>query len=232
MKSNSGDELEGGVRKIYPCPPRIYRSYKVLRILTSLDNTARCTASTESSRLGSRDLHLFQYIGNRRNCAAHTLIAEMSHAADPEGFQRGQFARVQDETLALDRIVKRLEVVVGMLGGMHGDDDRRLDVLGQETRQTERRQAVDQLSAVAAITRTARRQAAFGAILLQRLVECCDHMGRRREAPLGGLLHVDPLVVQVQRQRMGVALALFQHTAARQHKTHARHAFYAFAGSR
>jgi hypothetical protein len=37
VKSNSGDELEGGVTKIYPLLLPLYVSYKVLRILTSLD---------------------------------------------------------------------------------------------------------------------------------------------------------------------------------------------------
>ncbi len=55
-------------------------------------------------------------------------------------------------------------------------------------------------------------------------------MRGRREAPLRGLLHVDVLVVQIQRQRVAVALAGFQHVFLHQHEAHARHALDALAG--
>ena len=46
-------------------------------------------------------------------------------------------------------------------------------------------------------------------------------MRRGREAPLRGLLHVDPLVMQVHGQRMAVAFGAFERAAARDDETHA-----------
>ncbi|MNL40330.1 hypothetical protein D3C87_1626730 [compost metagenome] len=74
-----------------------------------------------------------------------------------------------------------------------------------------------------------RRQAAFFVVLQQGFVQRRDHMGRRGEAPLAGLGHVGVLVLQVHRQRMRVAGGAGQGFFASEDKTHARHAFQAFA---
>ena len=50
VKSNSGDELEGGVRKIYPHLSLTYRYYKLLRLLTSLDERLAETARSLPAR--------------------------------------------------------------------------------------------------------------------------------------------------------------------------------------
>jgi hypothetical protein len=47
-------------------------------------------------------------------------------------------------------------------------------------------------------------------VLGQRLIERGQHVGRRREAPLPGLLHRDPLVVEIEGERGGVSLGALE----------------------
>ena len=57
-------------------------------------------------------------------------------------------------------------------------------------------------------------------------------MGRWCKAPLTGFFHVHVLVMQVHGQGRVVAGAAVQNGFSHEHKTHARHAFKAFATGR
>ena len=103
---------------------------------------------------------------------------------------------------------------------------------GEEGLEAERRHRVDEGLAVLAVARAARGGAAFGLELVERRAEGGDDVGGRREAPLRRLLHVGPLVVQVHRQRMGIAFAVFEQRLACDHEPHAGRALDAFARSR
>ena len=82
------------------------------------------------------------------------------------------------------------------------------------------------------VARTPRRLAALGEELVERGAQRRHHVRRRREAPLRGLLHVDVLVVQVERQRMRLPGAGFEQRLARDDEAHARHALEALAAGR
>ena len=88
------------------------------------------------------------------------------------------------------------------------------------------------LSEGATKARQARRLAAFGLELRNRLVQRDHHMRGRGEAPLRGLFHVDVLVVQVHGERLAAPGAGIQHGFADEDKAHAGHAFQAFAAGR
>ena len=60
-------------------------------------------------------------------------IRDRANATDAEGFDLGQFAGVEDETLGLDAFVEFLELVARVFRRVEGDDDRRLNRGRQET---------------------------------------------------------------------------------------------------
>ncbi len=100
---------------------------------------------------------------------------------------------------------------------------------GRKLRSPEPGHAVEQGAAVVRVARAARRAPAFLQVLRDGAVEGRHHVGRRGVAPLRGLLHVDPLVVQVQRQGVAVALAALERRAARDDEAHARRTLQALA---
>ncbi|MNW16397.1 hypothetical protein D3C71_2152360 [compost metagenome] len=55
-------------------------------------------------------------------------------------------------------------------------------------------------------------------------------MGRWREAPLAGALHVGPLLVDIEAQRIGATLGGFYYRAADDHEAKAWNALDAFVG--
>ncbi len=158
--------------------------------------------------------------------------ADRADAADPERLDLGQLAGIEDEAAPLGCLVEGLEIVAAVARRMERHDDRRLQLGLQERHEAERRHAVDQRLAVLGVARQPRRLAALLDELVDRRAERRDHMGRRREAPLAGPLHVDVLVVQVHRERLRLAGAAVEHGLADQHEAHARHAFEALAAGR
>ena len=89
------------------------------------------------------------------------------------------------------------------------------------------------VSQLARVAREPRRLAAFGDELLERGVERDDDVRRRRVAPLRRLLHVRPLVVQIERQRRASCPRdASSDVAAHDHEAHAGRAFDALAGGR
>ena len=84
------------------------------------------------------------------------------------------------------------------------------------------RHPVDQHFIVRGVALEPRRLTARRGVLLQRRVQRSDNMGGRRVAPLRRLLHVRPLVVQIERQRRRVAGALFQQPPTDKHEAHSR----------
>ena len=83
---------------------------------------------------------------------------------------------------------------------------------------------------------SARRRAGWppsGDELVERGIERDDDVRRRREAPLRRLLHVRPLVVQVERERRASCLRMRSSTlASHEHEAHAGRAFDALARRR
>src|SRR5579864_1826735 len=173
---------------------------------------------------------LRQHLADRLDRARDAALAELSHAADAEGLERGQLAGIEDIAERLDGVVEALELVARVVRGMEGHDDRGLDRRRQEALQAERGHAIDQRAAVARVARAAGGEPAFLQILGDGAVEGRHHMGRRRVAPLRGLLHVDPLIVEVHGERVTVALALLERCAPRDHEAHAGRPLEALAG--
>src|SRR5438874_8298211 len=167
-------------------------------------------------------LQLREHLADRIDGAGDAALAELAHAADAEGLQRRQLARIQDVAVRLDGVIEALEAVVRSVGRVEGHDDRRLDGRRQEAPEPEPRHAGDQGAAVMRVAGAARGEPTLVKVLRDRRIEGRDHMGRRCVTPLRGLLHVDPLVVQVQRQRMAVALAALQRAAAHDDEAHPR----------
>src|SRR6266478_5448468 len=175
---------------------------------------------TISGADSGRGAHLRQHFAHCCDCAGHAALAELAHAADTERFPRRELAGIQDVAVRLDGVVEGLEGVVRTVGRVEGYDDRRLNRRGQETLQSEFCHAVDQRAAVMRVAGTARGEPALFEILRDRRIERRHHMRRRREAPLRGFLQVDPLVIQVHRQRVAVALAVFERVAAHNGEAH------------
>src|SRR5262245_20292681 len=111
---------------------------------------------------------------------------------------------------------------------MEGDDDRRLQMIGQQGLEAERAHALDQDAAVVAVAGAAAGDAALLRMLAQRLLEGDDHLDRRGEAPLRSLLHRRPLVVQVEAERMGVALGRLERGTAGNDEADSGYALDAF----
>src|SRR6516225_11255109 len=87
--------------------------------------------------------HLRQHLADGLHGAANAALAELSHAADTEGFQRGELPRIQDVTACLDGVVEALEGVARVLRCVERHDDRRLNRRRQEAAQAEPRHALD-----------------------------------------------------------------------------------------
>ncbi|MNR59725.1 hypothetical protein D3C85_1810430 [compost metagenome] len=72
--------------------------------------------------------------------------------------------------------------------------------------------------------------AAFCLVLLQGFVKSNDTVSRRGEAPLAGALHVHPLLVEVEGQRVGATFGGLQHGATDDHEAEAGDALDALVG--
>src|SRR5207245_10167343 len=153
--------------------------------------------------------------------AGDAALAELPHATDPERLHRGELAWIQDIAVRLDGIVEILEDVAGALGREERDDDRRLNSRGQKALESEPRHAFDQGAAVSGVAGAARRAPALLEVLRDRRIERRHHVRRRRVAPLGSFFHVDPLVIQVERERMAVSLAAPERLAPHDDEAHA-----------
>ena len=81
--------------------------------------------------------HFPQHLGHGIDGGLHAVGTDHADAADAEGLDLGQLARVKDEALGLDPLVEVLELVAGIGGGVEGDDDRRLDLGRQEAAQAD-----------------------------------------------------------------------------------------------
>ena len=123
--------------------------------------------------------------------------------------------------MRLDGIVEILEDVAGTVGREERDDDRRLNGRGQKALQSEPGHAFDQGAAVLGVAGSARHEPALLEVLRDRRIECRHHVRRRRVAPLSRFLHVDPLVIQVERERVAVPLAAFERLAPHDDEAHA-----------
>src|SRR5207248_1788793 len=183
----------------------------------ALQTSARAAMRNSSGRRP----HFRQHLGDGLDRAGDAALAELSHAADPERLYRGELAWIQDIAVRLDGIVEILEDVAGALGREERDDDRRLNGRGQKALESEPRHAFDQGAAVPGVAGAARREPALLEVLRDRRIERRHHVRRRRVAPLSSFLHVDPLVIQVERERMAVFLAALERLAPRDDEAHA-----------
>src|SRR6202140_1252507 len=175
-----------------------------------------------------RGAHLRQHCADCFDRAGHAAFAELAHAADTERLQRCELAGIQDVAVRLDGVVEGLEGVVRTVRRVERYEDRRLNRRGQETPESEFCHAVDERAAVMRVAGAARGEAALFEILRDRRIERRHDMCRRREAPLRGFLQVDPLVIQVHRQRVAVALAAFERAAAQNGEAHPGRSLEAF----
>ncbi len=176
------------------------------------------------------DAHLVQDGADRIERAAHVIGIEPADAADAERIRDRELAGINHVAALLQPVVEILEHEFLLGRHAEGDDDRRLQVIGQQRLETERPHALDQNPAILGVTPAAPGDAALGVEFRQSLMEGDDDMDRRREAVLAGLDEIAPLVVQVEHQRCRVALGFFQHRLAADHETQTRHAFDAFVG--
>src|SRR6516165_10639545 len=116
--------------------------------------------------------------------AANAALAELPHAADTEGFERGELPGIEDVAPCLDGVVEALEGIARAIRRVERHDDRRLDRGGQEAAEPELCHAVDQSAAVLPVARVARDASAFLEILRDGRVERRDDVRRRGVAPL------------------------------------------------
>ena len=130
------------------------------------------------------------------------------------------------------RFIEGLEEIARVRGRMKRHDDRRLDRAVEKWPQAQRRQPHHQGFVVARVALQPSRLPSFGFELGYRLVQRHHHVGRRREAPLGRLFHVDILVVQVHRQGLTAARAGVQDLFSNEHEPHSRDPFKTFATCR
>ena len=162
----------------------------------------------------------------------HFACPQLADATDAETGGDGQLAGIDDIAAATQRVIENLEIELLIGGHLEGDDDRRLHFVRQQRLEPQPPHAVDEDFAVAGVSRMAALGAALGVELVERLIEGVNHVGRRREPPLAVLFHRRPLVVKVEAQRVGVALALFQRRPAEDGETHPWYALQAFVGRR
>src|SRR6266536_1165443 len=182
--------------------PRYRRSYVKLMLVPP------GVGSPDSAPGGGAAAHagLGQDLAYGTEDAAHLVFAQPPDAADAEAVRDGQLAGIDDEAPARATVVEALEVELGVGRHSHRDDDRRLERVGQERLEPERAETVDEDPAVVGVARAPPGDAALGRVLGQGLVERGQHVGRRGEAPLPGLLHRHPLVMEIEGERGGVSL--------------------------
>ena len=141
-----------------------------------------------------------------------------------------ELAGIDHIAAVLQRIIEALEDELGIGRHVEGDDDRRLQAVGQQGAEAHGAHAVDQHPGILPIALAAAGDAALGRMLLDRLAQRHDDVDGRREAVLAGAGEGLGLVEQVEHQRRGVALALGQRLVAADHEAQARHAFQALVG--
>src|SRR5262245_9333589 len=176
------------------------------------------------------DTHLIEDLPNRLEHAPPLGLAEAADAPDPEAVGDRQLAGIDHVAPLAQAVVEGVEAEVRV--GWHPErhDDRRLQRVRQEGLEAHGAHASDQHAAVALIAAAAASHAAFGGVLLDRLVEGHQHVCRRREPPLARLLHRHPLVVEVEAQRGRVAGGGLEHGPADDREAHAGHPFQALVG--
>ena len=160
------------------------------------------------------------------------LLIKTTDAAHAETVRDRQLAGVNDIALVLETIVKRVEIELGIGRHVEGNNNRCLQIVGQQRGKSHLAHTGNQQIAIRPVTPAPSGDTAFGFELVERLIEGEQDMGRRREAPLAILLHRAPLLVEVKHQRWRIAPGLFQRTLARHAKPHTRGSFEALvAGS-
>ncbi|SVC95909.1 uncharacterized protein METZ01_LOCUS348763, partial [marine metagenome] len=122
---------------------------------------------------------------------------KIADTADPETVDTGQFAGIDNETAAVQRVIKYLELEIWVGRGQKCHDDRGLNLIGQIGLETHRPHAFNQNVAIVPIARAAPDDTAFIGMLRQSLVERGANMGRWRKAPFAGFLQRRPLIVQI-----------------------------------
>ncbi len=83
---------------------------------------------------------------------------------------------------------------------MKGNDDRCLQLIGQQRTKSQPPHSFHQDPAILAITTAPTGNTALLIKLVQRLVEAQDGVGRGGEPPLSVAFHRDPLIVEVQAE--------------------------------
>src|ERR1043166_6402759 len=116
---------------------------------------------TASSFLSGRGAHLGQHLAHGFDRAGNAPLAELSHAADAEGFQRGELSRIEDIAARLHRVIEALEGVAWAVRCEEGHDDRCLYRRRQKAAQAESCHALDQRTAIEGVARMARLASAF-----------------------------------------------------------------------
>src|SRR5499433_2152284 len=149
--------------------------------------------------------HLGEDLPDGVENTTHLALAEATDAPDAEAVGDGELAGIDDVATAREAIIEALEVERGIAGHAHGDDDGRLDRVGEEGLEAQGAETLYEDAAVRGVAGTAPCRAALRGVLGKRLVERGQHVGRRGETPLARLLHAHPLIVQVEGERVRVA---------------------------
>src|SRR5689334_9736580 len=116
------------------------------------------------------DAEVRQGIAHRVDRMAHLGRPDGPDAANAEGLELRQLARVQDEAPVAHLVVERLERITRIRGRMKGDDDRRLDPRIEERPEAYFLHARDQRLAVCRVAGKARLLPAGGKVLLERRI--------------------------------------------------------------
>src|SRR5919106_5874856 len=155
------------------------------------------------SRAAAGYSHLAQRPADRVERAPHLRRPQASDASDPEARDDRELAGVDGVAARTQAVIEGHELETGILRHPEGDDDRRLQMLGEQGLKAERAHALDQDLTVLAVPRSPTRDPALLLVLEQRTIERGEDVRRRREPPLAVSLHTGPLIVEVERKRGG-----------------------------
>src|SRR5262249_55479201 len=161
---------------------------------------------------------------------AHVSGIEAADAADAKALRHRELARVDDEAALLQQGIKTLEDEACVPRHVECHDDRALQALWEQRLETERAHAINQHPAVLLVAPGAAGLTAFGPEVDERLTKRRDHMGWRGEAVLLAGKEGLPLREEVEHERRGIALSLFERLPTADDECQPRHPLEALVG--
>src|SRR6185295_2516178 len=137
----------------------------------------------------------------------HDGFVDLPDGPDAEARTLRQLARIDRETASPKRFIELLKIEIGVARRVESLDDRPGRCVIEKGGESESPHAVDQHAGIAPIAAAAAFDAALFLMLVERLVEGDERMGRWREAELPVLFKAFPLLVQIEHHRMAFAEA-------------------------